>query len=65
MTPKRTNLIDHPSHEAENYDLIAKIVWMINTYPGWGDDDTFTFPDGERWAKFDPEGEPKCQATTK
>ncbi len=55
-TPNRTRLIEHETLDAENFDLIAKITWLIRTYPGWSEDGTFTFPDGETWAKFDPEG---------
>lgn len=42
--------------EQENFDLIAKVVWLIESGPGWSEDGTFTFPDGETWARFDPEG---------
>lgn len=40
--------------ERENFDLVQKVIWLINAYPGWSEDDTFSFPDGDRWAKFDP-----------
>lgn len=30
-------------------DLTSKIYWLIENYPGWGDDGTFTFPDGDTW----------------
>lgn len=36
----------------ENFDLIAKVIWLINIYPGWDEDGTFTFPDGETWANI-------------
>jgi hypothetical protein len=36
--------------ERENFDLIAKVIWLIETGPGWSEDNTFTFPDGETWA---------------
>lgn len=39
--------------EMETFDLIAKVIELINVI-GWDDDDTYTFEDGERWAKFDP-----------
>ena len=64
MTPTRTRLKEHESLDVENFDLIAKVVWMINEYPGWSEDGTFTFPDGETWAEFNPEGDTPCQATT-
>lgn len=40
--------------EMETFDLIAKVIELINVI-GWNDDDTYTFKDGDRWAKFDPE----------
>lgn len=40
--------------EMETFDLIAKVIELINVI-GWDDDDTYTFSDGDRWAKFDPE----------
>lgn len=56
VTTKRgSNLIKHESIEQENFDLVAKVLELI-TIIGWDDDDTYTFSDGERWAKFDPEG---------
>ncbi len=42
--------------EQENFDLVAKVVELIEII-GWNDDDTYTFRDGDRWAKFDPKGE--------
>ena len=42
--------------EMETFDLIAKVIELINVI-GWNDDDTYTFEDGDRWAKFDPEGD--------
>ena len=42
--------------EMETFDLIAKVVELINVI-GWNDDDTYTFEDGDRWSKFDPEGD--------
>lgn len=41
--------------EMETFDLVAKVIELINVI-GWNDDDTYTFKDGDRWAKFDPEG---------
>jgi hypothetical protein len=40
--------------ERENFDLVAKCIELINVV-GWSDDDTYTFTDGDRWAKFDPD----------
>lgn len=39
--------------ERENFDLVAKCIELINVV-GWSDDDTYTFQDGDRWAKFSP-----------
>jgi hypothetical protein len=52
----KAKLIKHDTIERENFDLVAKVVELINVI-GWNDDDTYTFEDGERWAKFNPEGE--------
>jgi hypothetical protein len=56
---KGTKLFDYKDDDNEQqcYDLIAKVKWLINSYPGWSEDGTFTFPDGETWAKLDIEGE--------
>ena len=40
--------------ERENFDLVAKCIELINVI-GWSDDDTYTYQDGDRWAKFDPD----------
>jgi len=40
----------------ETFDLIAKVIELINLI-GWNDDDTYTFTDGDRWARFDPDYE--------
>lgn len=55
--PKTTNkqIIDALEHE--NFDLVAKVIYLIKEFPGWGPDDTFTFPDGDTWHKFEPEGD--------
>ena len=42
--------------EQENFDLVAKVIELINVI-GWNEDDTYTFQDGERWAKFEPPNE--------
>ena len=43
--------------DMENYDLIAKIVAVLTKHNLWEDDGTYTFPDGDRWARFDPDKE--------
>jgi hypothetical protein len=40
--------------EMETFDLIAKITSILYDHDLWNDDDTFTFKDGDRWAKFEP-----------
>lgn len=42
--------------DRENFELIAKIVWLLESQALWDYDDTYTFPDGETWGRFDPEG---------
>ncbi len=56
VTKRASKLTKHDTIEQENFDLVAKVVELINVI-GWNDDDTYTFEDGERWAKFNPEGE--------
>jgi len=41
--------------EIENFDLIAKVKELLNTHKLWGPDGTYTFEDGERWAKLEGE----------
>ena len=45
--------------EQENFDLVAKCISLIVAYPGWDADDTFIFPDGDRWHRFNPEQDEK------
>lgn len=40
--------------EMETFDLIAKVIELINVV-GWDDDDSYTFKDGEKWNKFNPD----------
>ena len=40
--------------ELEAFDLVRKCIELINRV-GWDEDDTYTFDDGDRWAKFNPE----------
>ena len=39
----------------ELFDLTAKVIYLIKEFPGWSDNDTFTFPDGDTWHRFDPD----------
>ncbi len=43
--------------EQEAFDLVAKCIELIETI-GWNDDDTYTFANGDRWYRFDPNGGP-------
>jgi hypothetical protein len=43
--------------EQENFDLIAKCIYLITIGPGWSEDNTFTFPDGETWGKLEDDNE--------
>jgi hypothetical protein len=42
--------------EKETFDLVAKVVELINEL-GWDPDDSYTFIDGDRWYKFNPDEE--------
>ncbi len=50
-TPNKFDDLDQ-----ENFDLVAKCIELIE-HIGWSDDGTYTFKDGDRWARFNPEGE--------
>lgn len=43
--------------EMETFDLIAKVKELLTTHDLWGPDGTYTFEDGERWAKLEIEDE--------
>lgn len=36
--------------DMENFDLIAKVIYLLSYNELWSEDGTFTFPDGETWA---------------
>jgi len=42
--------------ERECFDLVAKCISLINLI-SWDEDHTFTFPDGDKWTEFNPEGD--------
>lgn len=44
--------------ERECFDTVAKVIELIEIV-GWNDDDTYTFANGDRWLKFDPEARSK------
>lgn len=37
----------------ENFDLIAKVVYLLTAHELWSENGTFTFPDGETWARLE------------
>lgn len=43
--------------EMETFDLIAKIVGILKEHNLWEPDGTYTFKDGDRWSRFEPEVE--------
>lgn len=51
--------------EMETFDLIAKITTVLKDHNLWGEDSTYTFRDGDRWARFDPETEFQYESYTK
>lgn len=53
------------SLEEETFDLISKITWLLKEYNLWEPDDTFTFGDGDKWGRFDPEYELELSQRTK
>lgn len=58
MRMTRAELIDHiKEQDKEIFDLIAKVIEVINTYSLWGSEDEYEFKDGERWHRFDPDYE--------
>ncbi len=52
-------LIDELNKEL--FDLTAKVIHLIRYYPGWDKDDSYTFPDGDTWHRFDPERDAKAK----
>lgn len=50
----KDNFIEYiEDQDRELFDLTAKVIEVIN-HVGWDVDGTYTFNDGDRWAKFDP-----------
>ena len=41
--------------EKENFDLVAKCIELIE-HIGWDNNGTYTFQDGDKWNKFNPNG---------
>lgn len=49
-----TQLKDYGDNlDMENFDLIAKVIYLLTAYELWAEDNTFTFPDGETWGKLE------------
>ena len=46
----KPNRFDTESEEC--FDLVAKVKYLIEQYPGWSEDGTFTFPDGDTWTQL-------------
>lgn len=51
--------------EMETFDLIAKLTSVLKEHNLWGPDGTYTFPDGDRWARFEPDKEQEYLDYTK
>ena len=51
--------------EMETFDLIAKVVTLLAEHGLWDSDNTYTFKDGDRWARFDPDQEQEYLDYTK
>lgn len=51
--------------EMETFDLIAKITCILEAHDLWEDDSTYTFSDGDRWARFAPDVEEEYLTYTK
>jgi len=50
--------------EMELFDLTAKVIHLIVTGPGWSEDDeSYTFPNGDTWHRFDPGRDTKGEPT--
>ena len=47
--------------EVETFELIAKVKELLHDHNLWGDDGTYTFKDGERWARLDIEGDDESE----
>ena len=54
MTTRKDYIVEL---EMETFDLIAKLTSVLAKHNLWDDDGTYTFPDGDRWARFDPDQE--------
>ena len=51
--------------EMETFDLIAKLTSVLKEHNLWNEDSTYTFKDGDRWARFEPSDELKYLEYTK
>ena len=43
--------------EMELFDLVAKVTCLLKEQNLWDEDGTYTFSDGDKWARFEPEQE--------
>lgn len=39
--------------DQENFELIAKVVFLLTAHDLWAEDETYTFPDGECWGRLE------------
>ena len=52
----RKQMLDHiKAQDMEIFDLIAKVIEVINIHDGWGSECMYRFKSGEVWSRFDPE----------
>lgn len=51
----RKEMLHHiKEQDMEIFDLIAKVIEVIQTHSLWGSEDEYVFKDGETWHRFDP-----------
>jgi len=54
----KKEMIEHiKEQDMEIFDLIAKVIEVITDHSLWDGDDNYTFNDGEKWSRFDPDYE--------
>lgn len=54
----RKEMLEHiKEQDIEIFDLIARVIEVIQTHDLWGSEDEYVFKDKEIWYRFDPEYE--------
>lgn len=54
----RKDMLDHIKEQnKEIFDLIARVIEVIQTHSLWGSEDEYVFKDGQTWYRFDPDYE--------